>query len=312
VGTPGRINDHLIRGSLKLADTNFLVLDEVDRMLDMGFGVQLDAIAKHLTGKRQTLMFSATVPENIRKISGKYLVDPVRISLGSSNKPAENVKQVHIRLEDKEKYPRLLAELEARTGTILVFVKTKRGADNMVKKLKKADFRVEALHGDLRQNKRNQVIAGFRDRKYRILIATDVAARGLDIPHIEHVINHDLPQSAEDYIHRIGRTARAGATGEAVNFISPSDGAKWNAIQKLLNPGAKVEKFARPKKVRRGGVADKNNARQTYSGGGKIAGSKPGSGKPGNGKPGKTGPARGKAANGKVKQRWKFKRKQAA
>jgi len=312
VGTPGRINDHLIRGTLKLSATNFLVLDEVDRMLDMGFGVQLDAIAKHLTSKRQTLMFSATVPHGIQKISAKYLSDPVRISIGSAHVPAANVKQEHVRLGDKEKYPRLLAELEARQGSILVFVKTKHGADNMSKKLRKLGHQSEALHGDLRQNKRNQVIAGFRAQKYRILVATDVAARGLDIPHIGHVINHDLPQSPEDYIHRIGRTARAGADGEAINFISPSDGAKWHAIEKLLNPGKKIERPARPKKPGKGYKARK----------------KPGFAK--SGQPGKSGQA-GKASafggkantfggtansnkpvGAKTKQRWKNKKKRAA
>lgn len=244
VGTPGRINDHLTRGTLQLHQTNFLVLDEVDRMLDMGFGIQLDAIAKFLTSKRQTLMFSATLPSNIQKLSGKYLTDPVRISVGSTRAPAANVKQVSIKISDADKYPRLLEELETRNGSVIIFTKTKRAADRMAEKLRKNGHKADALHGDLRQNKRTSVINGFRKQTFRILVATDVASRGLDIPHIEHVINFDLPQNPEDYIHRIGRTARAGAEGEAVSFLSSADGIKWHAIQRLLNPDAKLEKPA--------------------------------------------------------------------
>ncbi|PIR34060.1 MAG: ATP-dependent RNA helicase [Alphaproteobacteria bacterium CG11_big_fil_rev_8_21_14_0_20_44_7] len=240
VGTPGRINDHLTRGKLKLNNTKFLVLDEVDRMLDMGFGIQLDAIAEYLTAKtRQTLMFSATLPNNIKNISAKYLNDPIRISVGDSHAPAANVKQESVKITDAEKYPRLLEELNTRTGSVIIFVKTKRGADRMADKLRKNGHKSDALHGDLRQSKRNRVISGFRTQNYRILVATDVAARGLDIPHIEHVINYDLPQSPEDYIHRIGRTARAGAEGSALNFLGQSDNIKWRAIQRLLNPDAK-------------------------------------------------------------------------
>ncbi len=248
VGTPGRINDHLKRGTLKLDRTNFMVLDEVDRMLDMGFGVQLDAIAKFLSAERQTLMFSATMPSNMQRVAAKYLNEPVRISVGNAHATAPNVKQELIQIADTDKFGRLQQEIEEREGSILIFIKTKYAADKMAVKLGKLGHSVAALHGDLRQNKRNQVTAGFRSKKFRILVATDVAARGLDIPHIEHVINHDMPQSPEDYIHRIGRTARAGAKGEAVNFVSPPDASKWNAIQRLLNPGQKIEKLSGPKK----------------------------------------------------------------
>lgn len=237
VGTPGRINDHLKRKSLSLKHTDFLVLDEVDRMLDMGFGVQLDQIAKHLTSlHRQTLMFTATLPKNLEKVAAKYLTNPTRISIGSLHQVAENLTQTNIKVKSTDKRPRLLEELEERSGSIIIFVKTKRGADRMAQDLHKKGHQAEAIHGDLRQNKRDRIIANFRKQKYRILVATDVAARGLDIPHIEHVINYDLPQCPEDFIHRIGRTARADAEGEALNFISSSDNGKWKAIQRLLNP----------------------------------------------------------------------------
>lgn len=237
VGTPGRINDHLQRGTLMLHDTQFLVLDETDRMLDMGFGIQLDAIAKYLTAKRQTLMFSATLPDNIIKLSQKYLTNPVRVSIGSTTATATKVTQELIHVSDAEKYPRLLTELQNSEGSVLIFVKTKWGAEKLAVKLRKEKLKVDALHGDLRQSQRERTINGFRKMDFRILVATDIASRGLDIPHIEHVINYDLPQSPEDYIHRIGRTARAGAEGAAITLLSPGDSDKWRAIQRLLNPG---------------------------------------------------------------------------
>lgn len=245
VGTPGRVNDHLMRGTLKLGNTRFLVLDETDRMLDMGFGVQLAKIIKHIPAERQTMMFSATIPGEIAKLSGQYLNNPQRVAIGSSVAPAIGIKQEQIQTSDHDKYQQLLAQLTARTGSIIVFVKTKFGAARLADKLCVASHRAEAIHGNLKQGKRDKVIQGFRDRKYRILVATDVAARGLDVPHIEHVINYDLPQCPEDYIHRIGRTARAGAVGTAVNLITPSDGEKWRAIYRLMNPGEKMPPGAR-------------------------------------------------------------------
>ncbi|MBP9791639.1 MAG: DEAD/DEAH box helicase [Rickettsiales bacterium] len=241
VATPGRVNDHLKRKTLKLQQTNFLVLDEVDRMLDMGFGIQLEEIMKYLVSERQTLMFTATLPQNIKKLAEKYLKSPVHISVGKSHAPAEKVKQENIKLADSEKFPRLLQELENRTGSILVFVGTKISADKMSVKLGEQGHNAKALHGDLQQAKRSRVIESFRQERCRILVATDVAARGLDIPHIAHVINYDLPQNPEDYIHRIGRTARAGAEGHAVNFVGSKDALKWKNIAKMMNPNAVVK-----------------------------------------------------------------------
>ena len=238
VGTPGRINDHLQRRSLKLNNTNFLVLDETDRMLDMGFGVQLDKILKFLPKNRQTLMFSATLPKGIIALSSKYLNDPKRISVGQTNVIASNIKQETKRVEQSAKYDELVSQLYDREGSAIVFVKTKYNADKIAKRLRKDGHTSESLHGDLKQNKRDKVMQNFRQQNFRALIATDIAARGLDVPHIEHVINYDLPQVAEDYIHRMGRTARAGATGSAISFISAQDKKKWDAIEKLLDPKA--------------------------------------------------------------------------
>lgn len=235
VGTPGRINDHLGRGSLRLADTGFLVLDEADRMLDMGFGVQIEKIIQRLPERRQTLMFSATLPQNIVRLSGKYLNNPERIAVGSTTLPMKKIQQELIQTSNENKYNQLLQQLTLREGSVLIFVKTKRGTQRLADKLNRENHCADAIHGDLQQRRRDRVIQAFRDKDYRILVATDVAARGLDIPHIAHVINYDLPQCPEDYIHRIGRTARAGAQGCAVNLLTPDDGAKWGAIHRLMH-----------------------------------------------------------------------------
>lgn len=242
VGTPGRITDHLLRKSVSLSSTRFLVLDETDRMLDMGFGIQIDRILSFIPKERQTLLFSATLPKNILKLSGQYLTTPVRISTGNTNAPAALVKQEKIEVSESEKYSILLNEIEKREGTIIVFVKTKSGADRLAKKLRTQNHSADAIHGDLRQNQRDRAIKAFKNYETRILVATDIAARGLDIPHIETVINYDLPQVAEDYIHRIGRTARNGAEGVAVSLVTHEDGKKWHAIYRLLNPHEKLER----------------------------------------------------------------------
>ncbi len=238
VGTPGRINDHLERGSLSLEKTDFLVLDETDLMLDLGFTVQIDNIMDHLSSNRQTLLFSATMPKKISIIAQKYLNNPHRISLDSASPTSNNVTQENIKTTEQDKYANLIDQINKREGSIIIFVKTKHGTEKLAKSIAKDGHSVNAIHGDLRQNKRDRVISSFRAKKYRILVATDVAARGLDIPHIEHVINYDIPQCAEDYIHRIGRTARAGSQGQALNFISPSDSRKWAEIDRFLNPNS--------------------------------------------------------------------------
>jgi ATP-dependent RNA helicase DeaD len=241
VGTPGRINDHLSRRSLELKNADFLVLDETDRMLDMGFGVQIDKILTHMPQQRQTLMFSATLPGNIIGMSKKYMKDAERIAVGSTSAPVTAIKQEVIRLAQPEKYATLTQQLNTRGGSVIIFVKTKHGADRLAGKLERENYEADAIHGDLRQNQRDKVIRRFREKNIRILVATDVAARGLDIPHIEHVINYDLPQCPEDYIHRIGRTARAGAEGEALCFVTPEENGKWSAIQRLINKGDSTE-----------------------------------------------------------------------
>jgi superfamily II DNA/RNA helicase len=240
IGTPGRIYDHLEKGTLLLNTTHFLIIDEADRMLDMGFQIQLESIAKYLPTARQTLMFSATVPPNIERLCSKYMQKPQRISVGSTTLPAPKIKQEILHTSHSEKLPQLLKQIDTRQGSILVFVKTRRGADRLAKDLSHKGHSAHAIHSDLPQRKRDQVIGYFRDQKSRILVATDIAARGLDIPHLMHVINYDLPQCPEDFIHRIGRTGRAGALGSALSFISPEDSKKWREICFLMNPHSKA------------------------------------------------------------------------
>ena len=209
-------------------------------MLDMGFTPQIELILNFIPKNHQTLLFSATLPNNILKISQKYLNNPERVSVGSLSTPIEKIKQEIFETTQDKKYNELINQLVERSGSILVFVKTKYGADKIVRRLKYDGHRADAIHGNLRQNKRDRVINNFRNGNSRILIATDVAARGLDIPLIKHVINFDLPQVAEDYIHRIGRTGRAGKDGSALTFITPKDRFMWNSIKKLIDPNFKL------------------------------------------------------------------------
>ncbi len=247
VGTPGRVNDHLDRRSLKLYSTHFVVLDETDRMLDMGFSVQLEEIFKHLPEKRQMLMFSATMPANIVRMANKYLKQPERIAIGSTTQAINLVKQDIIQTTEKEKYGTLVQELKKRDGSIIIFVKTKYGTEKLAAKLNKENHSAAAIHGDLRQNQRKHVIDRFRRKSFRIMVATDIAARGLDIPHIEHVVNYDLPQAPEDYIHRVGRTGRAGVEGSALCLVSPEDRKRWKEIERMMDPNSKTEyEQARP------------------------------------------------------------------
>ncbi len=251
VGTPGRINDHLQRRSLKLHNTTFLVLDESDRMLDMGFAPQINQVLETVPEKHQTLLFSATLANNIVRLAERYLKNPVRISVGSTSTPIDKIKQEILHVKDGDKYNQLIKEIYNRQGAILIFVKTRRNAEKMVKRLKYDDHDADAIHGNLRQSKRDRVIKAFRNGHFRILVGTDVASRGLDIPSIKHVINFDLPQLPEDFIHRIGRTARAGAEGSALSFIGSEDKSKWNAIQRLIDPNFKQDKNSRDPKRNR-------------------------------------------------------------
>ncbi len=236
VGTPGRVIDHLERKTLRKNNFSFLVLDETDRMFDMGFGIQLDQIISQLPTERQTLMFSATFPPKIEKLAANYMITPQRVFVDAVIAISDKLKQENMFIKDSDKYDQLLTQLNTREGSIIVFVKTKINADRLATQLVKMDHNAAAIHGDLRQHKRERVMMAFRQGRYRILIATDVAARGLDVPELRHVINYDLPQASEDFIHRIGRTARNGAEGSSLTFISMKERKLWDDIQRLINP----------------------------------------------------------------------------
>lgn len=245
VGTPGRVIDHLKRGTLRPGNITMCVLDETDRMFDMGFSIQIEQIVSKLPKQRQNLMFSATFPSEIERLAAKYLNNPERISVSSGIAPVLKLTQEMVKIGESDKYSELLVQLDKREGSVIVFVKTKFGADRLAKNLCKERHVASAIHGDLRQNKRDNVMNAFRVGRCRIMVATDVAARGLDVPHVMHVINYDLPQAPEDYLHRVGRTARAGAEGNALSFVSPQEHSKWFAIQKFLDPSHKDESFSR-------------------------------------------------------------------
>ena len=247
IGTPGRINDLLERKSLSLSKCSVVVLDEMDRMLDMGFGYQVDKIMKQVNKNRQMIMLSATIPSQIRKISSKYLNNPVNISIENNDVIETNIKQKVIKTIPNEKVDELINQIDQRKGSILIFAKTKIGVDKLVKKLKANSVKASALHGGMRQNKRSKIMQNFRDERFRILVATDIASRGLDVPHIEHIINYDMPQAPEDFIHRIGRTARAGSVGEAVSFLTQKDTRIWRSIERLLNKEESKKKKGSPK-----------------------------------------------------------------
>ena len=254
VGTPGRINDHLKQKTLNFENTNMLVLDETDRMLDMGFGKQLETIIARMPMVRQTLMLSATFPKNIMDLAGKYLNNPTRISVAAENTVTDNITQELIETTDELKYSVLVELLDKQPSSVLVFSKTKYGTERLMKRLLRDKFSVCGLHGDMSQAKREKMITDFRNKKCTTMVATDIAARGLDISHIGTVINYDLPQAAEDYIHRIGRTARAGTAGTAINLLTKKDHKIWRDICKLLKTDSGLPNDVAPK-------ANKSNKR---------------------------------------------------
>lgn len=249
VATPGRLIDHLKRRSLHLKRCEILVLDEGDRMLDMGFAPQLNEILKHLPMKRQSSLFTATLPKKVEELATKYLFQPQKISVGRVSKPVSKIRQSVVQVTFKQKDERIIDELNQRSGSVIVFLKTQRRTDILAKTLTQYGFAVDLIHGGRTQGQRNRAIESFKSGKSRILCATDVAARGLDIPQVAHVINFDLPMMKEDYVHRLGRTARNGASGEAVSFVCPDENRAWMAlVKKYQIPGADLAEPQRAKK----------------------------------------------------------------
>ncbi|MBC86035.1 MAG: ATP-dependent RNA helicase [Bdellovibrionaceae bacterium] len=267
VATPGRLIDHLKRNTAQIHKVNYLVLDEGDRMIDMGFAPQLEEILSFLETERQTSFFTATLDKKVRMLAGKYLKDPETLVINSS-KPVSKIKQSVVRVEFKEKDECLLDEVVARKGSVIVFVKTKHRTDTINKYLSSFGIAADRIHGGRTQGQRNQAISAFKKGKTRVLCATDVVARGLDVPHVQHVINFDLPMQDEDYVHRVGRTARNGADGEAVSFVTSSELHDWNRLVKkyeipdaLIDVPPKKGKFGnRSKNGSGGGRGRRRNA----------------------------------------------------
>jgi ATP-dependent RNA helicase RhlE len=234
VATPGRLIDHLKRRTVHINQVSVLVLDEADRMLDMGFAPQLQQILKDLPADRQTLFFSATWDAKLDKLAQAYLHEPKSVTVGQVSQAAPQIEQSVLNVRQRDKNQKLLDEITAREGSVLVFARTKHRTDKVARYLSDYGLDVGRIHGDRTQKQRVMALESFRRGQTRVLIATDIAARGIDVANIAHVINFDLPQSSEDYIHRIGRTGRAGAKGHAVSFVTPEDRGQWRYIARLL------------------------------------------------------------------------------
>ena len=236
VATPGRLLDHVQQKTMDLRQVEILVLDEADRMLDMGFIPDIRRILALLPAKRQNLLFSATFPDEIRKLAAGFMHDPATVEVARRNTPAELVAQVAHPVDAARKRE-LLAHLVKSNDwrQVLVFTRTKHGANRLAEQLERDGIEADAIHGNKSQNARTRALKRFKDNELRVLVATDIAARGLDIEFLPHVVNYDLPHVAEDYVHRIGRTGRAGSTGEAVSLVGHEEKPLLAAIERLMN-----------------------------------------------------------------------------
>ncbi|MHB8875100.1 MAG: DEAD/DEAH box helicase [Myxococcaceae bacterium] len=261
IATPGRLVDHLQQGNAKFDALEVLVLDEADRMLDMGFKPQLTRILARLPRKRQTMLFSATMAGEVAGFAKTHLHDPVRIEVTRSGTTAERADQRVYQVLQSEKTALLLALLHEDEESTLVFTRTKRRADRVARSLERAHQKVARIHADRSQSQRQQALEGFRNGRYRVLVATDIAARGIDVAEIGHVVNFDLPHVPEDYVHRVGRTARAAASGRASSFASPEEEGLLRDIERFTR--TEVPRAAVP---RESAIFQAEAARQLHPG----------------------------------------------
>ena len=247
VATPGRLLDHIQRGQAKLEKVQFLVLDEADRMLDMGFLPDVRRILDRCPRQRHTSLFSATVPPQIETLIQWAMKDPETVEIGARRSPAETVKHVVYPVAEEQKSELLLALLdEVNYDSVIVFCRTKHGADRVAARLKKSNHAVAVLHSNRTQKEREQALEGFRNGRFEVLVATDIAARGLDIADVSHVINFDVPQHPEDYVHRIGRTGRAQSSGDAFTIMIAEDRQHMAAVERFIGkpiPRVKLPSF---------------------------------------------------------------------
>ncbi|HNX90576.1 MAG TPA: DEAD/DEAH box helicase [Candidatus Omnitrophota bacterium] len=240
IATPGRLIDHLDRRTVNLASVGIIVLDEADRMLDMGFKPQIEEVLKFVPKERQTMLFSATIPQEIMSLASRYMKLPISIEISPSGTIASKVSQELFIVKSEEKRKLLSKMLEQYPGAVLIFSRTKRGAGKIKRMIADMGHSAAEIHSDRTQGQRKQALDGFRSGRFRILVATDIAARGIDVTGIELVVNYDLPEDAENYVHRIGRTGRAGHEGHAVSFATPDQGDEVRKIEKTIRTNLPV------------------------------------------------------------------------
>jgi ATP-dependent RNA helicase DeaD len=247
VGTPGRVLDHMERRTLYMGDIVHVVLDEADRMLDIGFRPDIERILRRVPDPHQTLLLSATISSDVRRLAQRYMYKAVELNLSRDEPSVESIQQFYISVDHDRKFDLLVHLLrEESPRQCIVFTRTKRGAERLSEKLRGRVPGVASIHGDLAQTVRNRVMKGFRDKTIPILVATDVVGRGIDVEGISHVINFDIPDDAENYLHRIGRTGRMGKDGTAYTFVGPDQGEPLTAIEILVNktiPSVEVQGF---------------------------------------------------------------------
>ncbi len=267
IATPGRLIDLMNQGYIHLNSIQFFVLDEVDRMLDMGFIADIKRVIAKIPAKRQTIFFSATVPPEIKKLADGLLTNPVQVQVAAVSAPAESVKQSVYYVEKADKKAMLMHVLDLNNiNHALVFTRTKHGADKVVKDLNKSGISAEAIHGNKSQNARQKALNGFKDRTLRILVATDIASRGIDVDKLTHVINYELPEIPETYVHRIGRTGRAGESGTAISFCASEEVGLLKDINKLLPQN--IEQMNEPFIGVKPAPSNQSSNRKSYGGGG--------------------------------------------
>ncbi len=275
IGTPGRIIDHMEKRTIPLHDVNMLVLDEADRMLDMGFAPQIKKILNAIPKNRQTMLFSATMPTAIVKMATEHMKRPTHVEVARQGSTSDNVQQEIYIVGQPQKKQLLDKLLHQYEGTVIVFSRTKYGARKICRDINKMKINAAEIHSNRSLNQRKEALAGFKSGKYRVLVATDIAARGIDVKNIALVINYDVPEFAEDYVHRIGRTGRAGKKGLAITFIMPSQGDKLRKIERLIE--SKIPKQTLPEDMDQEELDGPKTKTFTGKGGGRRRG---GAGKP--------------------------------